>query len=202
MNMDWHLILGIISGLVAMVAVVPYIKDILHGTTRPNTFSWGLWVLLLSISLLAQFSAGASWSVLMIAGDLIGTASILVLCLWGYGYGKYGWIEWVCSALAIVAIGLWQFAHEPVLAIVFAAVADLMAAIPTLVKAYKDPWSEAPTQFFVISFAGLLAIFSTTVFDAANLIFPAYLFLLNGLIGVVAFVGRRLKSVPNPETAK
>lgn len=196
MIFDWHLVLGGIAGLIAMLAVIPYIKDILHGTTRPNIVSWSLWVILLLISLLAQVSAGASWSALMILGDIIGTSTVLILCLWGYGYGKYGRVELVCTILAFVAIALWQFAHEPFLAIACAVLADLMASIPTLLKAYKDPWSEAPTQFFIISFASLLALLSTTIIDPANLVFPAYLLVLNGSIGVLAFSGRRLKKKP------
>jgi hypothetical protein len=179
-----------------MVAIVPYIKDILHGTTRPNIVSWALWVLLLLISLLAQVNAGASWSALMVFGDLIGTSTILVLCLVGYGYGKYGWVEFVCTILAIVAIIAWRLEHQPVLAICFAALADLMAATPTLVKSYRDPWSEAPGQYFLIAFAAGLAMLSTTIFDVVNLIFPAYLLLINGSIGTLAFFGRKLKTHP------
>ena len=141
--MDYtHLILGIISGILGVVAAVPYIKDILHGSTRPNTVSWALWVLLLLISILAQISAGASWSLVFLIGDFLGTSAVLILCLGGYGYKEYGWIEWVCLALAIIAIVSWQLTNQPILAIVFAIIADFMAAVPTVIKAYRDPWSE------------------------------------------------------------
>jgi hypothetical protein len=194
MNMlfDWHLVVGGVAGIIAMLAVIPYIKDILHGTTRPNIFSFSLWALLLFISILAQFSAGASWSVTLLVGDFIGTSSVVIFCLFGYGYGKYGRLEWVCTALAILAIISWQLTHQPVLAILFAVLADAMAAIPTIVKAFKDPWSEAPAQWLLIAFASALAIASTTIFDPANLIFPAYLLLVNGTTGLLAFFGRRL----------
>ena len=36
----------------------------------------------------------------------------------------------------------------------------------------------------------IIGILSTTIFDAANLIFLAYLFLMNGLTGAVALVGK------------
>jgi hypothetical protein len=193
---DWHLVLGTIAGLIAMLAVIPYIKDILHGTTRPNIFSFALWEALLLISALAQFSAGASFSLLFVIGDLIGTGLIVALCLLGYGYGKYGKIEWACTALAIAAIIAWQVTALPVLAIVFALVADALAGIPTVIKTFKDPWSEAPAQWLLISFASLLAICSTTIVDIPNIIFPAYLFLINGLIGTAAFFGRRLVQKP------
>jgi len=189
---DWHLVLGVIAGLIAMFAVVPYVKDILHGTTRPNVVSFALWEILLLISALAQFSAGASFSIVFIIGDLIGTGLIVLLCLFGYGYGKYGKLEWVCTALAIVAILSWKLTALPVLAILFAVAADALAAIPTVVKTFKDPWSEAPAQWLLIAFASVLAISSTTIFTLPNVVFPAYLFLVNGLIGTAAFFGRRL----------
>lgn len=193
MNFCWHTILGIIAGLLAMGAVIPYIKDILHGTSKPNTVSFAIWEFLLLISFLAQLTSGASWSILMLAGDLIGTGIIVILCLKGYGYHKYGWTEWVCLALAILAIVLWQVTKEPVLAIIFALIADLMAAVPTVVKTYRDPWSEAPTMWFIIAFAAILSLVSTEIHDAPNILFPAYLLCINGLVGTMALVGRKLK---------
>ncbi len=190
---DFHLILGILAGILAAIAVVPYIKDILHGSTRPNAVSWVLWVAILSISILAQISAGASWSLIFLIGDLVGTSIILILSFTGYGYRKYGMIEWVCLALAVVAVVSWQLTDRPVLALLFAILADIMASVPTVVKAWRDPWSEHATMWMVIGAASVLGMFSTTKVDVANLIFPGYILLINGLVGVLSFVGRRLK---------
>ena len=187
---NWHLILGIISGALAVAAVIPYVKDILHGSTRPNIVSWGLWVLLLLISIFAQISAGASWSLVFLIGDLVGTSLILVLCLVGYGYQEYGWLEGVCLLLAVIAIVSWQLTRQPLLAIIFAIIADLMASIPTVVKAYRDPRSEHPASWFVVVLAAALGLLSTTIVNPANLIFPAYVLLINGLIGSLALMGR------------
>lgn len=194
MTFDWHTILGIIAGLLAIFAIVPYIKDVLHSTSRPNTVSFAIWELLLLISFLAQLSSGASWSILMLAGDLVGTGIIVILCLTGYGYRKYGRTEWICLTLAILAIILWQVTNEPLLAIIFALIADLMAAIPTVVKTYRDPWSEAPTMWFIIAFAAILSLISTEIHNSPNMLFPAYLLCINGLVGTMALIGRRMKA--------
>jgi len=190
MNLDWHFILGITAGVLAFGAVIPYIKDILYGTTRPNIISYLLWVILLSISFLAQLSAGASWSAMLILGDLIGTSIVVVFCLVGYGYKEHGFLEWVCLALAIAAIISWQLTQQPVLAILFAVLADAMAAMPTLMKTYRDPWSELPITWLMIALGAFCAVFSTTIHNPANLIFPIYLLLMDGLIGFVALTGR------------
>jgi hypothetical protein len=188
---NWHLISGVVAGVLIVSAIIPYIRDILYGTTRPNVFSFGIWAFLLFISILAQLSAGSSWSVLLVAGDFLVTTTIAILCFVGYGYKKYGWLERVCFVLAIVAIISWQATNEPVLAIIFAIVADALAALPTVVKAYRDPWSEAPTMWLIVSLAALFGILSTTIIDAANLLFPIYILFINGLIGLLAFFGRR-----------
>jgi hypothetical protein len=96
--------------------------------------------------------------------------------------------------LAIAAVVSWQLTKQPLLAIIFAIVADMMAAIPTVVKAYKDPQSEIPTAWFMVAFAALLSLISSTILDLPNLLFPAYLLLVNGLVGTLAFFGRRLKA--------
>ena len=189
---DWHVAVGAIAGILTVLAVIPYIKDILHGSTRPNIVSWSLWVLLLLIGVLGQISAGASWSLIFLIGDLIGTSFVLSLCIAGYGYKKYGWLEVVCFVLAIIAIVLWQLTNEPLIAIWLAVAADFLASIPTLVKAYMDPMSEAPLQFFIIAFASLLAVLSTAIFDYANLLFPVYLLLINASIGTTSFLRSRL----------
>jgi len=195
--MDWHPIIGTIGGLLALGAIIPYIKDIFHGTTRPNVVSYSIWAALLLISILAQWSAGASWSILLLIGDFIGTSTIVVLCFIGYGYKKYSWVEWTSLILAVVATVAWQLTKEPVIALVFAIIADALAALPTLMKSIRDPWSEFPLTWFMIALGALFSIFSSTIYDTPNLLFPFYLLIVNGSIGIAALIGRRIKPRTN-----
>jgi hypothetical protein len=183
---NWHLTLGIVAGIIAFASIIPYVKDILHGTTRPNIVSYGLWALLLSIGMLGQISSGASWSIIFLLGDLLAVLAVITLCLMGYGYGKYGKLEWTCVVLAIIAIVSWQITDRPLLAIIFALIADMLAAIPTIVKTYYDPRSELPLGWFMVAFGGVLGIASNTIFDLPNLLFPVYVVLINGTVGVLA----------------
>jgi len=186
---DWHLALGVVGGLLAFASIIPYIKDILHGTTRPNVVSYSLWAALLSISMLAQLSSGASWSIVFLLGDLLAVFAVIVLCTMGYGYGKYGKLEWVCTALAIIAVVLWQVTSEPLLAIIFALIADILAGIPTVVKTYRDPKSEIPIGWFMVAAGAVLGIISNTVFDLANMLFPVYVLIINTTVGTLALRG-------------
>jgi hypothetical protein len=188
---DWHIILGVTSGVMALGAIIPYIKDILYGTTRPNIFSYVLWALIVGISILAQISSGYSWSVFLLIGDLLGILIVTALCLCGYGYRKYGKVEMLCTFLAVLAIVSWQATSEPLYAIIFAILADLLTAVPTVIKTYKDPWSEIPYTWFIVATASALGIVSSTIFDLPNLLFPASTLVINGAVAALAFFGRK-----------
>jgi hypothetical protein len=191
---NWHTILGVLSGLIVLFSISTYAKDILHGTSRPNTVSNVIWSLIVAISISAQINSGASWSILLVIGDLISVLFVTGLCFAGYGYKKFTWVEYVCAALGIAAIILWQATSNPLWAVCFAASADFIAGVPTLVKTYRDPWSELPFAWALVAFASVLGIISTVIWDLANLLLPMSILLINGSVAALAFFGRRLKS--------
>lgn len=191
--MDWHEIAAILSGVVQFSSVVPYVWSMVKGTTRPNVISWIVWTLLQVIAITAQFSAGASWSVIILVVMTFNTVLVTFLGLVGYGYRKYGVLDWTCFTLAILAILLWRVTSNPVNALILLVAADFLAVIPTLIKTVREPYSELPLGWFLIAVAAMLSIASTTIFNTANLIYPVYLFIVNALVCIVAFVGQRVK---------
>lgn len=184
--LDWRFLLSSLGGVIAFVSIVPYIRDIIHGTTRPNIVSYILWCILLSISIVAQYSAGASWTILLVGADLAAALTVIGFCFVGYGYKRYGPIEVVCFVLAVIAIILWQMTNNPLLAIIFSLIADILAGVPTIVKTYRDPKSELPLGWFMVAFGALLSLISNTIFDLPNLLFPIWILIVNTLIGVLA----------------
>ena len=122
------------------------------------------------------------------------TSLVVALCLYGYGYKKYGWVEWVCLLCAVVAILLWYLTSNPLFALFLAIATDLFASTPTIVKTFKEPKSEIPIAWYLVTLAAVLGIVSTTIFDVANLAFPVYIALITALIGTMALVGRRIKT--------
>ena len=191
--MDWHLIVGIIAALIQIGSAIPYVWDMLHGTTRPNIISFGLWGIIQLIAVFAQISAGASWSVLVLMAIVFNMGLIVFLGLRGYGYKKYGSLDWTCLALAIAALVLWQITDEPLVALVFAVVADILASVPTIIKTFREPLSENVFSWFVSTIGPIVSIISLTKFDTANLIYPIYLIAMNGSITAIAFFGQRTK---------
>ncbi len=189
--MDWHLIAAIFAGLLGIASVVPYLHDMLRGTTRPNVISWSLWFVIQATFVAAQWSSGASYSIVLPLAGLLAVSLVVILGLFGYGYKKYGFIDIVCLVVVLCAIGLWKITNDPGVALWLAIAADFIAAIPTLIKSYKDPASETFLAYLIGILASVATILSTTLYDFPNLAWPVYIILANSLILGLILLGRK-----------
>jgi hypothetical protein len=189
--MDFHILAAVVAALLAIISVVPYVRDMLKGKTKPNVVSWGLWTLIQGIFAAAQFAEGASLSIVLPAVEVASTGLIVVLGLAGFGYKKYRPLDFICLALALGAIVLWQVTKDPMLALWLSVAADFVAAVPTLFKAYKDPKSETPSAYLLVALSAIAAAFATSIIDTPNLLWPAYIFAVNGATLSLILLGRR-----------
>jgi hypothetical protein len=181
-----HQLIGIIAGVVAFAAIVPYIWDIIGGITKPNLVSYFIWTLLQSIAIVAQFQAGASWSVYFLMGSTLSCAIIFLLALTKCGYKEYGWIDATALILAVVAIGVLIFTHHPVYALLLTIFADALGAIPTVVKTRKYPYTENKFAWTLTVISAMLGILATEKLDVANLAYPVFLLAESVLILAIA----------------
>lgn len=189
--MDFHVLMAVVAGVLTLASVVPYIRDMLKGTTRPNIVSWGIWCLVQAIFAAAQLAEGASLSVVLPIAEVGTVGLIAILGLVGYGYKKYGKIDIACLVLALLAIALWQTTGDPMLALIFSVAADVLAAVPTWFKAYKDPKSETISAYALVALSAIAAALSTTIIDVPNLLWPANIFFGNTLVVLLILLGRR-----------
>lgn len=189
---EWHAVLGLLSGLLIFFAIIPYIRDILRHKTRPNSISWLGWTVLLSIGAAAQLKEGASFSVMLLLGDIIGTGIVFLLSL-KYGVAKYTLFDKLSFIFGFLAIALWIITKNPLTALILSVLADFIVSLPTVKKSFSNPMSETPSAFFMFALAAFLGLISTTKFDVANLLFPTYLFAINIIIAGLSLRGRLIK---------
>ncbi len=195
--MEWHAVLGIVASLIWIGSAVPYILSIVRGKTRPSAVSQFLWTILGVIDVAAQYSAGASWSILIVAAVTFNTGIFTVLALAGYGYknNKLSWADWICLILAIGALVAWYMTSNPVVALLFSLVANSFAAVPTFIKTYKDPESELALGWALVTLAGIMGVVSNTIWTPANLIMPVYITVECAIIAALAYIGRWAKNI-------
>jgi uncharacterized membrane protein HdeD (DUF308 family) len=88
-------VLAVAAGILALVAGVPYVIDIVRGKTKPNIVSWSVWTLLTAVATAAAFAAHQPRTAFLTLGD---TAATLVTVILGlkYGIAKFSWIDGVC----------------------------------------------------------------------------------------------------------
>jgi hypothetical protein len=60
-------ILGVLAGAIGVADTLPYVRDILRGSTRPHRGTWLIWSALTIVVCLSQRADGASWSLVMAA---------------------------------------------------------------------------------------------------------------------------------------
>jgi hypothetical protein len=183
--------LAISACLLAIVAAIPYIIDIVRGHTKPNVISWATWTVLLSISTAAAFSAHEPRTALLTMGDLLSTGSIAILGL-KFGIAKMSWLDAFCMIAIVVTFTLWLIFDSPAMAVIGAIIIDFIAFVPTIHHAWADPQEETWQAYSVTCVAASFTLISLTHYNVVSLSFPTYLLTVDaGLVAII--IARRLK---------
>ena len=188
--MDWRTALGLLAGLIILVSIVPYVRDTLRGSTRPNIVTWALWTLTGAILVAAQYTAGASWTLVILVASTVTTSIVTVLAI-RYGQTNYGWFDGGCLVMAVLALAGWVITANPLTGIVLGVVAEACAVAPTVLKTYRAPETETPATYWLTNVATVLALIASTRYDLANILFPLYALSVNTLVACLAMRGRR-----------
>ena len=190
---------GYISGFLAILCYVPYIRDILKGTTQPERASWLIWTVLGFIAFFSQLSEGASDSLWVTGIETFGVGIVFLLAL-KFGVGGLARRDIVALVGAGVGLLLWYMTNDASTALYIVIAIDAIGVVLTVMKAYKDPSSETFSTWFLAGLAGVFASFAVGKFDYVFLIYPFYLFLMNCAVCVAMLVGRaRLRGLTKLE---
>jgi hypothetical protein len=186
-------VLGILAGIVAIGDTIPYVRDILRGTTRPHRGTWLIWATLATVVVLSQRADGASWSLIMAAATAVLTGLIFVLSI-RRGVGGVTTRELVMIAIAGGGVAGWLIADEPVVATACVVAADRIGAAMMVPKTYRDPHSETLITFVLASVSGALAAGAVGAFDVSLLLYPVYFCMANGALALLIYQRRLVLS--------
>lgn len=183
--------LGLLSGLLAASAYVPYIISILRGRTKPERASWLIWAVLAAIAFFSQLDKGATFSLWLVVFDSLGTFVILALSI-KRGVGGFARRDKIALLIAALGLLVWYFTNEALYALLLVILVDATAQTLTTLKAFKDPHSESPVAWSLGSLAGLAATFSVGSFNIPVLAYPIYIFLANASAVLAIILGKRI----------
>jgi hypothetical protein len=180
---------GVLAAMAGVANTIPYIRDTVRGSTRPQRGTWLIWSTLAVVAFCSQLADGASWSLPMVGAQVVLTALIFCLAI-PRGEGGMSPPEVAMIALAAGGLAGWLIADEPLLAIGCVVAADLIGAALMLPKTWRDPHSETLVSFVLASVGGALAAAAVGSGDVSLLLYPVYFALVNAAIALVIH-GRR-----------
>lgn len=181
---------AIIGAVIGSLGGLYYLYDTITGRAQPNRVTWLLWGIFPLIIFVAQRAQGIesiSWTSLV-----AGLVPLLVVAASFFNkkaYWKSAPRDYYLMVAALVGIILWAITDNPNLALLFSLVADILAAIPTLIKSYSHPQSESWIGYTISAIGFGISLLSVQVFDFENAAFVAYIFVLNATLAVL--VSRR-----------
>ena len=173
-----------ISGILTVLYVVPYIRDILRRTTKPNIVTWITWTILTAIATAAEFTAGEYRTAIYTAISTLSTLSIVIFGL-RYGYARYSRFDIICQVGALSGIIIWQLFNSPTLGLIATVMIDFIGALPTYRHSWYQPQEET-WQTYALSAAGAaFAILALTSYNFVSLSFAVYILISDIAISLI-----------------
>ena len=177
-----------LSGIVTICASIPYMREILRGTTKPRIVTWFTWMLLTGIGSAASFADGQVPSgVLMLCGS-IGLALVVALGL-RHGDRTLERLDIVCLVGAIIGLLLWFVFNSPTIGVLAAVTIDFVGALPTFKHSWEKPQEETWVTFAMIGLGGGITLLVVDSWVPTAVAYPMYLVVLN--VALVACIVAR-----------
>jgi hypothetical protein len=183
-------LISIIAVVMTFAAYVPYYRDILKGKTHPHIYSWSLWGLLTILIVALQIKGGAGPSTFITASAGLLCIGVIVLGL-KRGKRDITTSDTIVALLALVAITFWLVVDQPLIAIILAVTADLLAFIPTVRKSWNKPHSETLSMYVTNTIRFMMAVIALENFTLLAALWPVAWAVGNGLFSVMLVIRRR-----------
>lgn len=178
-------IFGYISVTLSILMIIPYVRDILYGKTKPQRASWFIWAVLGGIAFVSQYAKGATDSLWLTGGQ---TAAVMVIVLLSIQYGVGGFTKRDVAALGLV---LWYFTAEAAWALLIVIIIDSIGSLLTALKSYEDPGSETLTTWMMSGASGFFGLLAVGHIEWILLAYPLYIFVTNYSIAAAILLGQR-----------
>lgn len=182
---------AIIGAIIGSLGGFYYLYETIVGNAQPNRITWLLWGIFPMVIFVAQRVQGVegiSW-----VSFVAGLTPLLVVVASFFNkkaYWKSEPRDYYLMAAAIIGIILWGITNNPNLALLFSLLADILASIPTLIKAYRQPQTESWIAYAVSTLGFGIGFMSLQSYNFESTAFVAYVFLLNGVLALLASRGR------------
>ncbi len=188
MNLSYALF--VLSGVIFIIAFIPYTLAILRKETRPRKVTWLIWFVGDLIVLLGMVAKHTINGIIIVA--VVGAGSTLALSI---KQGERGWTKHdkYCLSLSGLAIALWIYFGDSNLGICFSLLSLAIAAWPTYVSASRNPEIEDRRSWILFNLSSFVALWAIPRGTFADIAPPVTFMAIDGVMLYLLFVHQRLK---------
>lgn len=185
--LDSHFV--ILGAAINLAGSSVYILKTLQGQTRPNRVTFFMWTLAPMLAFASEIKEGVGLAALMTF--IAGFIPLLIFAA-SFVNKKAAWrltrFDLACGALSVLGLCLLLVTGKGNLGILFAIIADGLAATPTIRKSYSHPETESWIGYTAGAVNGFIALLTIKHWTFANYGFPLYIVIVCGIISyLVAF---------------
>lgn len=184
-----------LSAALGLFGSLRYAAATVAGRVQPNLVTWSLWAAAPLIAFAAQLDAGVGLPAVPTLSAGLGPLLVVAASLASPGRRvRLGPFDLGCGAIAVVALGVWLGLGQAPVAVFIAVAADGVAALPTIIKAWRDPWSEQVGFYGLVGVGAVITLLTISTWEPAAWGFAAYILVLClGLCAIVSLRRRYLR---------
>ncbi len=166
--------------LIISLGGIFYFYKTLKGEVKPNKVTWLLWSLAPLIAFAAQIKQNVGLQVwLTFAVGFLPLLVFFASFINKKSYWKISKLDLIFGSISLVGLFLWQITGIGNIAILFSIIADGMAALPTIIKSYKFPETEAAFAYFTSTLGSLIILLTIDKWNFETFGFSLYIFIVN-----------------------
>ncbi|HEY4964056.1 MAG TPA: hypothetical protein VIH90_05155 [Candidatus Saccharimonadales bacterium] len=191
-----HVLIGQLAGALAILQIIPYVRSILRGDTKPERMSYLIWFIVDVVILSSYFAVGARTTIWAVLVFTVSKLLILGLSI-KRGMGGVSHFDIGCFLLALVGIIIWISTKNALIALYFSTFVMLLGYLPTFKKAYLLPKTENRLSWVLATMASVLNLFALTTLMPSISLLP-----IAGMVADVLVVYLLLFPVSHAKRAK
>ena len=173
----------IVGTLIGAAGSVAYLIHTVKGKVKPNRVTFLMWSIAPLIAFSAQISQRVGLEALMtFSTGFLPFTVFLASFINKQSEWKLTRFDLICGVLSLMGLVLWMITKVGNVAIFFSIVADGIAAVPTIVKAYKYPDTEIAWPWIATVFGVILTLLTLSTLTFANCGFIIYILVMNTII--------------------
>jgi hypothetical protein len=168
---------------IGMMGTLVYARDTYRGLTQPNRVSWTLWTVAPLLALSSEIHSHADWQWVMTLSVGVGPLIVVIASFANHGaVWKLGPFDVACGLASIVGLIVWLVTANDTMALGSFMMADGLASLPTLRKAWLAPETETVWPYATALISSSLTLATVTAWTSANVAFPVQILLMDLLL--------------------